>query len=136
MSTCICGEINARNCPVHQGETKPREFWMKHLPRQMRDDLGDWCVCDSKCKCDGDKNNPIVHVIEYSALEKAQKEIESLKFWLKDTEEKLAAQAVKLRKAKQIIELILYAQLGGHLNPNKDGKAVLDKASNTLQEIE
>ena len=58
---------------------KWREFWMKYMPGHMRDDLGDWCVCDEKCTCDTLSSKDMVHVVEIGALREAEALIEEMR---------------------------------------------------------
>jgi hypothetical protein len=49
------------------------EFWMKY----EADLDGRWCVCESKCICDGDGD--VIHVIEYSAYQSMAERVERLR---------------------------------------------------------
>lgn len=69
-------------------------------------------------------------------------EVEELRADLYITQTVRAAQGVritelraKLRDASNCIETILYAHLGGHLNPNDTGKNVLNSTRETLAKL-
>lgn len=40
----------------------------------------------------------------------------------------------KLKLYKELLNIVLYAQLGGHLNPSKEGKKILDRIRKILSE--
>ncbi len=67
MTNCICGEINARNCPVHQ--VNYREFWINIEFAQPYPDEN--CTRYPAFNKDLGKSHHL-HVIEYAALQAEQ----------------------------------------------------------------
>lgn len=142
MSNCICSEINARNCPVHQGDAdkaKSREFWISPTYIDIR---GLYNYVDDSKAIDS------IHLIEYSAFTALQAENERLKSIIaKEMSENdefgaeyvhvsiLKAEIAKLKEAygvvrsdmKEILEVV-----GTSTQTNKIARESISKAEGEL----
>lgn len=84
MSKCICGEINARHCPVHNESVNHREWWIN---------LKEIEIWEMK------ENAPegSILVVEYSAFEQLREENEQLKLQIQKERRKSEAEIHRLK---------------------------------------
>ena len=89
MSECVCGEINARNCPVHQSpigsdfydHMRAEGMTPENDPKQVAEGAREWWIDPEKVKelPPWPDQGEYTHVIEFSAFQRVVEERDALK---------------------------------------------------------